>query len=726
MKRLLSLTLAAALLAALTLPAAAAEESQDVRLAKVTALVKEALALGTEAYETFRGSLSEELAPVWDLSWEGERRSLSVSALEDGTVVSLSRWESRASAPASNGGGFPSFPENGGAEDRAAAEAFLARVLRTGEAAELSGPEGAASLGGSGSAWSGTLVLNGLPSPLHYSIRVEDGLVEHFSRDVPETSAIGGVPGPEADASAGEAEEALAGTLKLRLEYVRDPGSAKAVLRYVPEAGAHTFLADAKTGELIDLTELEEQLRLGYRSAAGGANAAPSAKAADTAAEEAGLTKAEQEGAAQMEGVPPKEELDKALRAESAYGLRGYALTGSSYGVEPGKEGAAGRVLCTLRYARTDGGERLTRNITVNAKTGAVEGVQSSAPWGRERKLTEEAAQKKAEAFLKALCPGRALELYQDAAYAVPIARGQDQAPYFRFRFARTVNGLPFPENSYWVSIDAADGSVYGLSGGWDEDADFDDANGLVSMETALSAWAGTYEAALAYRNVPQKLTKAGPAQAKLLEQGLEYYYALRLTYGLEREQSCSGVDAKTGAPVREERGAAREPLSYDDLAKSPAKADIEKLAQYGAGYAGGKFRPSKNVTQWELVALACSLQGTALEPEAADKDSRENAYYSAYRLGLLRPAERDDNAVLSRADVVRMLLDAAGYGPAARLGGIYTCAYSDKGSIPAEGLGYAALAQALGLASGTYAGSRTATRGEAASMLCRVLERAA
>ena len=104
MKRLLSLTLAAALLAALTLPAAAAEESQDVRLAKVTALVKEALALDTEAYETFRGSLSEELAPVWDLSWEGERRSLSVSALEDGTVVSLSRWESRASAPASNEG----------------------------------------------------------------------------------------------------------------------------------------------------------------------------------------------------------------------------------------------------------------------------------------------------------------------------------------------------------------------------------------------------------------------------------------------------------------------------------------------------------------------------------------------------------------------------------------------------------------------------------------------
>ena len=45
-------------------------------------------------------------------------------------------------------------------------------------------------------------------------------------------------------------------------------------------------------------------------------------------------------------------------------------------------------------------------------------------------------------------------------------------------------------------------------------------------------------------------------------------------------------------------------------------------------------------------------------------------------------------------------------------------------GAWPAEDLGYAAMAQALGMASGTYAGSRAATRGEAASMLCRVLER--
>lgn len=723
MKRLLSLTLAAALLAALTLPAAAAEEAQDARLARVTSLVKEALALDIDSYETFRGDLSEALVPVWDLSWEGERRSLFVQALEDGTVASLYRWESSPSA-ACSGDGFPSFPETGGTEDRAAAEAFLARVLRKGEAVELEDAEGAAFLGGSDSAWSGTIVLNGLPSPLHYSIRAEDGLVKHFSRDVPETAGVGGVPSPEPSAGAAKAREDLAGTLKLRLEYVLETaGGARAVLRYVPEAGAHEFLADGKTGELIDLTELEAQMRQGYR-AAGGDNGAPAPTAkAELAADEAGLTRVELEGVQQLEGVLSKEELDKALRAESAYGLRGYALTGTSYESEAGTDGRAGRVLCTLRYARTDGGERLARNITVDAKTGDVDSVWSSAPYGREEKVSEEEALKQAEAFLKTRFPDRSLVLYRTDREIMPW-RTENQ-PYRHFTFAQAVNGLPFRGNAVHVGIDNADGSVYSLSSSWDESVTFDGANGMVSMETALSAWAGTYETVLSYRNVPQKLSKADPAQAKLLEQGTEYGYALRLAYGLERAESCAGVDAKTGAPVREERDGARQPLSYDDLAGSSAKADVEKLARYGAGYAGGKFRPSQNVTQWELVALVYSLRGAALEPEAVEKDGRENAYYEAYRLGLLRSSERDDGAVLSRGDVIKMLLNAAGYGPAARLGGIYTCGYSDKDSIPAEGLGYAAIAGALGMASDVYAGSRTATRGEAASMLCRVLERA-
>lgn len=721
MKRLLSLALSAALLAALTLPAAA-EEAQDARLARVTSLVKEALALDTDSYETFHGGLSEDLVPVWDLSWESERRSLSVQALEDGTVIHLYRWDNEAVPVGYYRDGFPTFPENSGEADRAAAEAFLDRVLRRGETVELKEPAGELSTGRSDSSWEGRISLNGLLSPLQWYLTIKNGQVTDFGRDVPEMAYIGSVPSPEPSADAAKAREDLAGTLKLRLEYVLDkPGDTRAVLRYVPES-THEFLADARTGELIDLTELREKMDQGAARASGGDNAAPTAKA-EMAADEAGLTRAELEGVAQMEGVLSKEALDKALRAESAYGLLGYALTGASYESEAGENGGTGRVLCTLRYARTDGGERLTRNITVDAKTGDVDNIWSSAPYGREKTLTEEDALKKAEAFLKSWRPGWDLTLYQTD-YELTPWRMENQ-PYWHFTFAQKVNGLPFRGNAVHVGVDGADGSVYSLSYGWDKNVTFDDANGMVSMETALSAWAGTYEAVLAYRNVPQKLTKADPAQAKLIEQGAEYYYALRLTYGLEREENYAGVDAKTGEPVREERGSAREPLSYDDLAGCEERADIEKLARYGAGYAGGKFRPGKSLTQWELVALAYSLREAALDPDERSVDDRDNGYYAAYRMGLLRPAERDDSAVLTRADVVTMLLNAAGYGPAARLEGIFASDLRDFENQPAGERGYAAIAQALGMVSGSYAGSRSATRGEAASMLCRVLERA-
>ena len=100
------------------------------------------------------------------------------------------------------------------------------------------------------------------------------------------------------------------------------------------------------------------------------------------------------------------------------------------------------------------------------------------------------------------------------------------------------------------------------------------------------------------------------------------------------------------------------------------------------------------------------------------------SCFAAAYRMGALTRSERDEDSPVTRGALVRCLLDCAGYGPAARLEGIYTCAYADADSIPAGELGYAALAQGLGLVGESYSGARTATRGELAAMLCRLLER--
>ena len=97
-------------------------------------------------------------------------------------------------------------------------------------------------------------------------------------------------------------------------------------------------------------------------------------------------------------------------------------------------------------------------------------------------------------------------------------------------------------------------------------------------------------------------------------------------------------------------------------------------------------------------------------------------AYAAAYRTGALTRAQRQDDAPLTRSQAVKLLLNAEGLKAAAQLTGIYTCSYTDKAAIPSEDLGYAALAQGIGMVQGAWAGDRTATRAEGAVMLHRLL----
>ena len=141
-------------------------------------------------------------------------------------------------------------------------------------------------------------------------------------------------------------------------------------------------------------------------------------------------------------------------------------------------------------------------------------------------------------------------------------------------------------------------------------------------------------------------------------------------------------------------------------------------------GYEGEAFQPEKTLTQWDLVCLLYSLERSALDPAQATEEQRDEAYSTIYSMGVLTRADRNDDAVLTRSQLVRYLLDGAGYGSVARLEGIFTCSYPDRATIPAGELGYAALAQGLGLISGSYNGTGTATRAQAAVMLCRLMER--
>ena len=229
-----------------------------------------------------------------------------------------------------------------------------------------------------------------------------------------------------------------------------------------------------------------------------------------------------------------------------------------------------------------------------------------------------------------------------------------------------------------------------------------------MDQQAALDAWFATYTTQLGYLAVPTG----------------EDTVSLVLAYCLDREENWTGLDAKTGQPVSNRT---EEPvITYDDLEGNWAQTQVEALADYGIGYYGGSFQPDKQLTQLDLVALLASTQGYRYLP--GEEDAADNLYRYAYDMGLLTAAQRDDDALMTRGDTVKMLLDSAGYGEVAALEGIFRCAYADEADIPAAYYGYAALAQGMGIVggdgAGCFAAQRIATRLEAAVMLYNFMNR--
>ena len=725
-KRILSLMLAPILLFSMVVPGFAAESGDSAeRLAAVTGKVKAALALDTERYKEFSGSLTEgELAPTWRLSWSGEDGSLEVNASESGRILSYYSYsaDSEDSDPLS-------LPKGDPAKAKEAAAAFLKRVLDSTETVDLdAAANDTASLRQTRYYFRGTILLNGCPSPMSFylSVRTSDYAVTNFHRDSLETGYIGAVPAASFQMGQDAAGALLQGTLSLRLEYVLDEGEKTAVLRYLPNS-IHSFYVDDASQKLVDLTKLYEELGENGRYSTSMKDEAAESPMADAGGMSSGLTQAEQLGADKLKGTLSKDALDQKARAVTQLGLGSYTLASAVY--QETQVNGASVITARLTYAKRVDEDTLRRWVTLNAKTGELMGVYSSGMWREDaaKKVDEAAARKTAEAFLTAQ-QGQRFALC--AAYTGDPGSVSENGRYgtWGFQYARKANGYFFPSDQFTVGVDAEDGSISSYSQSWTEDVSFAAAGGIIPAEQAVSAYFKTFQVTRGYVAVPEKLDLSDPDYAPLAEMGYRALNSLKLGWQLTaQDKYVTGIDAKSGQPVFQ-AAAESSSLQYSDLTGSSAKNAAETLAAYGIGYAGGKFRPGKELTQLDLVSLLASSQGGLIDPDNLADGDADRAYRTAYSMGALKRDERDDGRLLTRMDVIKMLLDAGGYGPAARLQGIYRTGFSDEEKIPEGQLGYAALAQAMNVVRGDSAGrlepSQSVTRGEAAVMLLAFMQR--
>lgn len=710
MKRTARALLAAVLAAALALPAAAADPT-DQRMTQVTQAVKEQLNIG-DSYTTFYGDLTEnEFRTCWTLNWEKEGDSIRVVADQEGTIYQYDRSREDAQA-ADSGSAFPALSRQ---EALPYAQTFAGQVLHAPESVRLTAGEETGRVGVQTYSFQSQVLLYGLPSPIGVWMRVDarDGTVVSYHRDDLYQTYLNEPADPAGYAGMTDtAAPLLKGTLELRLEYVPDEAhSGRAVLRYVPVYGDDWYV-DAATGELVNLSQLyrdlaEDQEATGAPGATGGA-------AGDSSNS---LTDAEQEGIAQMAGVWAKEDLDSRARTCAPLKLEGWTLSSCSYQLDR----ESGQVTASLRYTRAQAGST-SRTVTLDGKTGALLGASGYA-WPEEGftpTVSQQAAQKTAEAFVASLWG----EQWQSCALYESTPAGEDSRIH-SFTFAQKVNGYFYPTNSITVGVDSADGAVLRLSRSFDSTPAFDDPAGVISQQAALDAWFATYTVTEGYTAVPRQLDRYGDRYQDLIARGYTYLMSLELGCTLEREDSLLGIDAKTGQPVELPDADPGRPV-YSDLAGSWGQTQAQALAAYGIGWLGGKLEPDKELTQLDLMALLVSTQSGPAD--LSREGEADRVYDRAVSMGLITRSQRQDDKPVTRAQVTKVLLDWGGYGNAAVIPGIFRCTFTDQGDIPAEYYGYAAIAQGLGVVQGDALGrflpNRTATRLEAVAMLYQFLAR--
>ncbi len=751
-KRIAALCLAAALVGSVGLVSAEAAPS-DQELMEVTAQVKTTLGLDTEIYDDFSGWSDEDalLGKRWHLEWNGDGVSLSITADADGKIYSYNRSRAADEEPfyAGNGGrlNIPSLPEDKSADALKAAQGFLDKVLTKNLETVKLEDDSTPSLFRSSYRYYGDVKLNRLDAPIRCSVTVDpaDLQVTRFWRSDEYSGYLGKIPSADAKTTDEQARRSLKTTLDMEAKYVLDAEDKTAHVLYVPKYGDDYFV-DGETGELVNLTQLRQKLARGEAGRADKNLMLTSMEMAPEAAGDmaAGLTQAEKEGAAKLEGALSKEALDGILKnAWPELGLDKYTLASASYSLRekdvPEAEGEEDEeakkeydVTCRLTYGRQDGSVTHNKYVTVDAKTGELQSMNSrhiqNDPENEKKPsyvLSVKNAQDKAEAFLTSFAGADYALLAQSEATDGKDVKGWEHS----FTYTHQAYGYFYYDNRYSVSVDAADGSISSIYKSFDNEVKLADPGKVVSKVAAVDTYGNALAVRYGYGEIPVSVSLA-PSEIRpiLRENGVEYVVALKPVYTLAQpeDRSIQGVNASTGEVVYvpEPQDETRK-MTYDDVAGSWVEKAANALAHYNVGFLGGSLLPAKELTQLDMVALLCSVDGMTFDLTDMDKDTRDILYNHAYYLGIVTPETREEDKVITRHQLVKTILDSVGYAKIAAMEGIFRCDFTDADTIPE--MGYAALAQGLGLvyggSDGAYAGERTITRAEAVAMLYQYMD---
>jgi hypothetical protein len=293
------------------------------------------------------------------------------------------------------------------------------------------------------------------------------------------------------------------------------------------------------------------------------------------------------------------------------------------------------------------------------------------------------------------------------------------------FIYERKVNGITVEGNNMNVTLDTATGRLVSYSEIWD-DAAFAPPDGIIGLDKAYDVLFSRNGLELKYVAVAGDPGAEGKESS--VAPGGKPAAKVALVYA-PRNNRPVVVDALRGVLADGGTGEEfidRNTVSYGDLAGNPQKTAVESLARSGLLPLEKSFRPDDPMLQKDFFCMLFLLRGNSLPgilTGALTQTEQDGIYRQLINEGMLTEEERDPDAALTKERAVKFLLKAAGYEKFAEMKGIFDCGFTDRAEIAPGLLGYAAIAQSLGIAEGkAFEPKKELTRLEAAVMIYRLM----
>lgn len=249
----------------------------------------------------------------------------------------------------------------------------------------------------------------------------------------------------------------------------------------------------------------------------------------------------------------------------------------------------------------------------------------------------------------------------------------------YSYNYNRFNEGVEFPYNGIYGSVDGITGKIYYFGVNWDDDIIFESPKNAMSPEEAFRHYISKDGYGLKYEiNVLNQYDPNYGSKERYYDYSEAYKvdYEIRLVYRPDINPAYISPFTGEQLDYRGEVYTTDEPYHYSDIADTEENRDIFLLADMDIGFEGGKFLPNMLVTEGEVNQLLEKLGYWSSDNEAASASDK----------------------LITREELAYTFIKKLGLESIARIPGIYTTGYADESLINKDYVGAVALAKGLKL----------------------------